>query len=463
MKIMKFGGSSVADGKLIKSVAEVAIEAQKTEKAGIVLSAMRGNTDLLIQAARRAEQGDPRYKDNLQDLSRKKAEAAEFLFQDKAVKEKVFSGISDFFEDLSGILHGIDLVRECSGRSMDLVMSFGERMNCFLMDCYLNSIGQESYLVDTRGIIITDGNHGSARVNFEESYKNLKERIGPCPGIPVITGFIASTKDGITTTLGRNGSDYTAAITGAALNCSSIEIWTDVDGILSADPKLVKNAFVVPEISFQEAMELSYFGAKVIHPYTMIPAVEKDIPVIIKNTLNPSAPGTRISRTIQPHNRVITGIASIPEAAIVNIQGGGMMGVPGTASKVFSALAGGGINIIMISQASSEHSICLVLREKEAEKAAELLRGALGQELSGKMIQEVQVITGLEIIAVIGENMRGRPGLAGKVFSSLGEIGINVLAIAQGSSELNISFVIRSSDTKRAVTGIHTAFLNHKE
>jgi aspartokinase/homoserine dehydrogenase 1 len=459
MKVMKFGGTSVADARTIATVADIIIKASRTDKVLVVLSAMRGNTDLLIQAAKFAEAGDDKYKGLVQDLYRRNETAINDLFKNAEKRSMMLDYVSTSCAELASFLHGLELIRECSTRSLDLVVSFGERMNCLLMARYLLSMDIEAEVVDTRGLILTDDTFGNARVAFSETYTALRERIVAIKGIPVITGFIGATAEGITTTLGRNGSDYSASIVGAALDCSVIEIWTDVDGVLSADPRLVPKAFVIPEISFQEAMELSYFGAKVIHPYTMIPAVDRNIPVLIKNTFKPEAPGTIIRKVIQPHDRAITGIASIGGVAIVNVVGGGMIGVPGIASKVFTAMAKSGINIIMISQASSEHSICLVLKEAEAAKARTVLRVELAQEIAGKMIQDVDVIANLEIIAVIGENMRGRRGLAGKVFSALGDGDVNVLAIAQGSSELNISFVIQANDTRKAINLIHASFI----
>jgi aspartokinase/homoserine dehydrogenase 1 len=279
----------------------------------------------------------------------------------------------------------------------------------------------------------------------------------------VVTGFIASTTNGVTTTLGRNGSDYTASILGAALGAKSIEIWTDVDGVLSADPRCVDSAFVINELSIEEAMELSFFGAEVIHPYTMIPAVEDRIPIWIKNTMNPRVPGTIIAKNVKRHEHPITGIASIENCSLINVEGGGMLGVPGVASRVFRALAGEEINIIMISQASSEHSICIVCRNPEADRAAKALEAELAWELEERTINQIEVLRDLEIIAIIGENMRGTPGISGRLFSSLGDAKVNVLAIAQGSSERNISFVIHGQDKKRALNAIHSAFLEQEQ
>jgi aspartokinase/homoserine dehydrogenase 1 len=345
---------------------------------------------------------------------------------------------------------------------MDLVMSFGERLSCTMIAAYLTSVGTAAEYVDARDCIVTDQRHGAAVVNFEETETRTAERISKVKGVPIITGFIASTPDGVTTTLGRNGSDYTASIIGAAIGAESVEIWTDVDGVLSADPRYVEHAFVVDQLSVEEAMELSFFGAEVIHPSTMIPAVEKDIPIWIKNTMNPSAKGSLIAKQVQRHTRPITGIASVESCSLINVEGGGMLGVRGVASRVFNALAQADVNIIMISQASSEHSICIVCRTGEADKAAKALEAELAWELEEKKVHQIEVIKDLEIIAIIGENMRGTPGISGRLFSALGEAGLNVLAIAQGSSERNISFVVHGNDRKKALNVVHDAFFDEK-
>jgi aspartokinase/homoserine dehydrogenase 1 len=278
MKVMKFGGSSVADAQRIAVVAEIALKERKKTPIVLVLSAMKGNTDALIACARQAEQGDSAYKKRIEALLSKHAEAAQSLLADPDELKAARAEIDEMFRELESILHGIELVRECSARSLDLVMSFGDRLNCKLMTRYLNASGHTAEYIDTREVIVTDDAYGAAAVDYPLTYERLGKRIAACGGIPVVTGFIAATPEGITTTLGRNGSDFTASIVGAAINAELIEIWTDVDGVLSADPRLVPDAFVIPEVSVEEAMELSYFGAKVIHPYTMIPAVEKEDP-----------------------------------------------------------------------------------------------------------------------------------------------------------------------------------------
>ena len=456
MIIMKFGGSSVADAEKIRTVVEIIRERTKTSLPGVVFSAMKGITDLLINGASQAESGSENYKRTLDDISSKTRAVVDDLFDPN---HQVHGEIDAMLAEIRDILHGVELVRECSSRSLDLIVSFGERMNNKIIAEYLTESGTPAEYVDAREMILTDSNYGNASVFLPETYKRIRSRIAGVSGIPIITGFIASNAQGITTTIGRNGSDYTASIIGAALDSERVEIWTDVDGVLSADPRYVPNAFVLPEVSVEDAMELSFFGAEVIHPYTMLPAVDKEIDIYIKNTLSPKVPGTRITRHPKPNPNTITGIASIEGVALMNIEGGGMLGMPGVASKVFRLLSEAKVNIIMISQASSEHSICIVCRESEIAKAEKALRSGLEDELATKKIQRIDIRSDLEIVAIVGENMKGQPGISGRLFNSLGEGKINVLAIAQGSSERNISFVISRSDRETALRAVHKAFL----
>jgi aspartokinase/homoserine dehydrogenase 1 len=459
MKIIKFGGSSVADGAMIKKVAHIIIDETKKGKVAVVLSAMKGVTDLLITCALCAEKGDQDYITHFEQIGQKHFDAIDILFRLEE-KEQIARIIGEALGEIEQIVHGIVLVKECSKRSMDFIMSFGEKLSCRIMAAYLTSISHKAEYIDASdNFIITDNRHGNAGVEFEKSYARIFKRVNEAGGIPVITGFIGSTGNGITTTLGRNGSDYTASIIGAGVQADCVEIWTDVDGVLSADPKFVKNAFVVPELSYQEAMELSYFGAKVIHPYTMIPAVEKKIELVIKNTLNPVAPGTLISDKVKRHTTIITGIATIDNVGLINVEGGGMIGIPGMAAHILGAVAKAELNVIMISQASSEHSICLVFREDEAKQARTILLETLKHELAIKRIQNIDLQTEMVVVAVIGENMRGTPGISGKLFNALGAENINVFAIAQGSSERNISFIVGKKDKEKAVIALHKAFL----
>ena len=461
MVVQKFGGSSVEDAPKIREVAKIALEHRVGGKIAIVLSAMKGCTDLLLQAARDAEAGRQTYHDALAVLEKRHLEAAMELTKGQAYAD-LRGSLEVQLKDLRAILHGVELVKECSKRSLDLIAGFGERLNCQLMAGYLTGAGHEAHFIDaSKNFIITNDHHGAADVDFEATYRAVEAKIKPLSGVLVITGFVASTADGRPTTLGRNGSDYTASLVGAAIRADAVEIWKDVDGVLTADPRYVKDTIVLDEISMEEAMEMSYFGAKVIHPSTMLPLLERGINLRIKNTLNPSVKGTLIKQNPKPHPYPITGIASITGAALINIEGSGMIGIPGFASRVFAALARAQVNVIMISQASSEHSICIVCREAEAQAALTALRQELKAEHEAKKLKDCELVSNLEVIAVIGDNMRGRPGITGKLFSSLGDKNINVLAIAQGSSERNISFVIESKDREVALNTIHCAFLGH--
>ncbi len=461
MKVLKFGGSSLNDENCISKVKDIIISYSKKEKIAVVLSAMKGITDSLIYCARESEKGNKEYKNELNNVIKRHLDVIRLLFKEED-HDNIIEQFNNIFSDLKDILHGVQLIHECTLRSMDLIMSFGERLSCKLVNLLLKSIGLNSEFVDAREIIVTDNNYSSAQVFYKETYDKIKNRISGKRDIYIITGFIASTKDDVTTTLGRNGSDYTASIIGVGINAECVEIWTDVDGAMSADPRSVKNAFVIDGLSYQEAMELSYFGAEVIHPYTMIPAVELNIPIIIKNTFNPEAKGTIISKESSNHNTAITGIASIDNIALVNAEGGGMIGIPGISSRILGALAHSKVNVIMISQASSEHSICIIFKQNQCDTAIKGLNKELEKELKSKRISEFEILKDLTVIAIIGENMRGTPGISGRLFSCLGKNSINVLAIAQGSSEMNLSFVISNKDKDAALNVIHNAFLEEK-
>ncbi|NCN05791.1 MAG: aspartate kinase [Spirochaetales bacterium] len=472
MKILKFGGTSVKDAGHIRSMVDILARLRTQESGGfhVVCSAMKGITDQLITIARTAEAGDQSYKAQIEAIGKRQQEAVADLFAPEGLDDRdnqrltseVLAALARKMNELRDICHGVFLVRECSLRSLDLVMSFGERLNNYLVARYLDSLGIPSVYVDARALVITDDSHGRGVVQFERTNTRIRDYFSNqvLEGmIAVITGFIGSTEKGITTTLGRNGSDYTASIFGAALGCSDIEIWTDVDGVLEADPRVVPGAQVIDDLSIEEAMEMSYFGAEVLHPSTMLPAVETNIPIWIKNTMNPIVRGTRISRNPSTTRQSrVTGIASIPKVTMINLVGGGLIGSKGIAGKIFGALGRSDANIIMISQASSEHSICVVIREEELTGAKKALQSELAHELRVKQIQNIEITPNLEVVSIIGGGMRGTPGVSGKLFSSLGQAGVNVVAIAQGSSEMNISLVIHSKDHSNALQAIHRGF-----
>lgn len=458
MKVMKFGGSSVADAARISRVIDIIAREHEQDRVCAVFSAMKGVTDQLLDASREAAAGYAGFSERILAVRDTYARAAGELCPGDAA---LLSQVESLCDELGELLHGVQLVRECTARTQDLIVGFGERLNCIIIAAAMADRGLPARYVDAREIIRTDDTHGSAAVDFSASYTLISDALAG-DDLPVVTGFIAATESGVTTTLGRNGSDYTASIVGAGADATVIEIWTDVDGVYSADPRFVADAFVLPEISYQEAMELSYFGAKVIHPYTMVPAVEQNIPLRIKNTLNPEAVGTLIAGHTSSRSESITGIASVENVALINVEGGGMVGLPGVAGRIFTALAHAKINIIMISQASSEHSICFVIPDHDADRAARALEVELARELQQKKVQRVASERDLEIVAVIGENMKGKPGISGRLFEALGTASINVLAIAQGSSEMNISFVVHGSARESAINAVHAAFFGAK-
>lgn len=455
---MKFGGSSLASREKIENITRLSARNSYDNKLYVVLSAFKGITDKLVECTRKATIRCDTYHAVVNDINTQHIEIVKNLFPPKA-QTKVITSLQLMINDLEEILHGVELIKECSPRILDLIMSFGERMSCSLVSHYMQTVNLDAIYIDARDLIVTDDTYGQAMVDFAASYKRIKKRLMTSDGIPIITGFISATSDGVTTTLGRNGSDYTASLIAAGVDADRIEIWTDVGGVMSTDPAFVAAAFVIPELSYQEAMELSYFGARVLHPYTMIPAVEKKIPILIKNSLNPQSKGTLITEKIAQPRTTITGIASIDDVALVNVEGGGMIGIPGIAARIFGALAKESINIMLISQASSEHSICLVFRKPAAERAMAALQKELKLEIETKRIQNFDLLQDLVVIAIIGENMRGAPGITGKLFGALGQSRINILAIAQGSSERNISFVIAKKDQREALNTIHRAFL----
>ncbi|MCX6132506.1 MAG: bifunctional aspartate kinase/homoserine dehydrogenase I [Ignavibacteriales bacterium] len=461
MKVLKFGGSSVADAKRIRSVAHIVLAAAKRDRVVVVVSAFQGVTNQLLQCARAAEKGDASYQQLYNQIAHKHREAIDALLE-RGKRKGTLDAVDGLLDELRNVLLGISLLRDCPPRALDLTASFGERLSATIISAYLQQLCRAVF-VDARQFTVTDDQFTHAMVLFDQTNKKIRtyfnqlmKKSGPAP-IPVVTGFIGSTEDGRTTTIGRNGSDYTAAIVGAALNAAVIEIWTDVDGILSADPRAVPSAFVLSQMSYEEAMELSYFGAKVLHPATIAPAVAKKIPIDIKNTLNPGAPGTRISEKAGDWEGAAKGIASVDNIALLTLRGLSMVGVPGTAERLFRALASHRVNVILISQASSEHTICFAVSTSDLAAARRALASEFHYELQSKLTS-LDEKTNQTIVAIVGEGMRGTPGVSGKVFQALGNNGINVSAIAQGASERNISFVIQSDQMNRALNVIHEAF-----
>lgn len=434
------------------------IESDPATRKAVVLSACRGVTDALLTLVTLAEQGSATVEDRLQELRLRHAGIATELLRDD-LRDEFVTGLDADLRDIAGILQTVRLVRSASTTMRDLISGFGELWSTRLFERLLRTraSGHVQWL-DARKALLVEWGPMGAGVRWEQSRAQLAELVAPdFTGTLVITGFIATDTHGLQTTLGRNGSDYSASIFGSLLDAGEIVIWTDVDGVLSADPRLVPEARVIDTLSYNEAMELAYFGAKVIHPATMAPAVHKRIPIWIKNTFAADKAGTLIHERSEP-DPLVKGITTIDRIALVNLEGAGMIGVPGTAHRLFGALREEGISVILISQGSSEHSICFAVPEGEAARAERVVRRAFDPELREGQIQSLEVNGGCSILAVVGDGMAGAHGVAAKVFQALGSAGVSVRAIAQGASERNISVVIDGKGSARALRAVHSSF-----
>ena len=466
-KVLKFGGSSVANPERIREVTSIILDTTNKEQAAVVVSAFQGVTNQLLECAQLAETGNREFQSLYRKIAKRHLDALSHLHDGESPKH-VTEHVQALLNELRDALQGIYLLRHSSPRALDVTASFGERLSAMIIASYLHRRHPASF-VDAREFIKTDDQFTRAVVQFEKTNKAIstyfrKHKTGSKKqSIPVVTGFIGSTDNGLTTTIGRNGSDYTAAILGAALNVSVIEIWTDVDGILSADPRLVPAAFVIQHMSYEEAMELSYFGAKVLHSSTIAPAVANRIPIVIKNTLNPSAPGTRISHHVDKWEGVAKGITSVDDCTLLTLRGMSMVGVPGVAQRLFRALASHGVSVILISQASSEHTICFAISSADVTIAKKAVHQEFNFELQSKLTS-LDEKPNQSIVAIVGDGMKGTPGVSGKVFQALGRNHVNISAIAQGASERNISFVIDESQKILGLNVIHEAFFEpHKK
>src|SRR6201996_350965 len=458
MKILKFGGTSVGSVQSIQTLLNIVKgEVNDKQKPVIVLSAMSGVTNLLIAMAEGAANGHD-FSAQLVELEKRHFDVVKALLSIQN-QNPALTRLKIYFNQLEDLLQGVLTLRELTAKTRDLVLSFGERCATLMISKIAAQHIPESVCVDAAGLIKTDSAFGNAKVNSEltelliRSYQ--QEHIDK---VLFVTGFIASNEEGQITTLGRGGSDYTAAIFGAALNAQEIQIWTDVNGMMTADPRMVKKAFSLPELTYTEAMELSYFGAKVIYPPTMIPAFLKKIPIVIKNTFDVGFEGTIIQHNCKASSLPIKGISSINDISIINVQGSGMVGKSGFSGRLFSLLAREQINIILITQSSSEHSITFAVDPDHAAKAQRVIEQEFELELIARKLEDVVIEQNLAIIAVVGENMKQTPGVSGKLFHALGRNGVNVRAIAQGSSEYNISVIISGHDLAKALNAVHDAF-----
>lgn len=458
MQVLKFGGSSVANAENINKVVAIVQESSKKDKTVLVVSALGGVTDLLLSAARLASLGDESYHEQLSVIEKRHLTAVTELIP-VARQASVLSTVKKQCNEIDDICNGIFLLRELSAASKDRVVSFGELMSSKIISAKLNAEGIENTWKDSRELIQTDLNYGNAKVDFEKSNRQIVDYFaGVKENVVVLPGFISSSPNQTTTTLGRGGSDYTAAIAAAALDAKILEIWTDVSGIMTADPNNVTNAKIISHISYQEAMELSHFGAKVIYPPTIQPVLKRNIPVKVKNTFAPNDEGTLIDNTATHNGSIVRGITSIGNIALLGLEGSGMVGIPGFSKRLFEALANARINVIMITQGSSEHSICVAVEASNADRAKESIDKAFEPEITAGQVDPLIVESSLAIVAVVGDNMKNHPGISGKMFGALGRNGVNVRAIAQGSSERNISAVIYKADVKKAINVLHEEF-----
>ena len=452
MIVMKFGGTSLAGRKEVQQVAKIVSRQQ--DPTVVVVSAMGRTTDVLLEVAALAERGET-------DEMRLRLDALENAHREAVDDRKVKKQIETLFVELRSVLEGVRLLREQTPRSRALVCSFGERLAAPVVASHIGAASRRTEPVDARTFIITDGSHESAHVDFEGTRVATRARLFPlmAQGVtPVITGFLGSTRAGITTTLGRGGSDDTAALLGNLLSAEEIWIWTDVDGILTADPRLVKEARTLEQVSYREAAEMSYFGAKVLHPKTISPAVSARIPIRIKNTFRPKAPGTVIAETSPRLPQGVKTVSSIHDLALVTIEGRGMAGVPGVARRVFEATERAEVNVIMISQGSSEQNITFVVPAADTERLVSELEEVFALELKAGAVDRIVTHRDVAVVSIVGRGMAGTPGVSARLFGAMGGVQVNVLAIAQGSSELSISVAVKEDQARRAVRAVHSAF-----
>ncbi|HET6559108.1 MAG TPA: bifunctional aspartate kinase/homoserine dehydrogenase I [Prolixibacteraceae bacterium] len=451
MKVLKFGGTSVESAENIKKVKDILLK--EKDDIIVVVSALGGITDKILSAAKMAAIGTGFFQNELTEINTRHYEAIEKLFEGKKqteIKEKV----QQLLEELERIVHGVSLIGELTPKTLDKIGGFGERLSSLIISEYI-----PCKWFDSSKLIKTNSDFGKAIVNFSVTNQLIKEAFADFSGIAIVPGFIASNDLGEYTTLGRGGSDYTGAIMAAALDVSSLEIWTDVNGFMTADPRVINKAYTIKMLSYSEAMELSYFGAKVIYPPTILPVYKKGIPVRIKNTMEPEAEGTLITESkLNGKDLPIKGISSISNITLITVQGLGMVGVTGISARLFGALARQNINVILISQASSENSISFAIDSSSAIKAEAAIRLEFEREIELDQINKITIEDSLAIVAIVGENMKHATGVAGKLFHTIGKNGINIIAIAQGASELNISWVVKVSELRKTLNVVHESF-----
>ncbi|HET8923956.1 MAG TPA: aspartate kinase [Candidatus Acidoferrum sp.] len=462
LQVMKFGGTSVGDASCIARTAQIVARAAKENPCVVVVSAMSRVTNRLIEAAKNAQAGNAAEAVGIVEALRKQHETAlTDLIPPEQDRAPTRQRMAEVLGEGRRLCEGTALLRELTPRTLDAISSLGERLSAPLVAAAVKQLGIPSEAVEATELIVTDGFHGGAEPQMELTREKSQIRLRPLLEkriVPIVTGFIGATSEGQLTTLGRGGSDYSATILGAALDADEVIIWTDVDGVLTADPRLVPEARTIPAISYREAAELAYFGAKVLHPKTLNPVVQAAIPVWIRNSFSPERPGTKIT----PEGRSIGGgvkaLTAIRDVTLISVGGPGIVGLPDVVGRTFSTTAEVRANVLLISQSSSQNDICFIVSTADAQRTVEALRKEFVQDLAHHKVEHINVDSNIAIVAVVGENMRGTPGIAGKTFNALGRENVNLIAIAQGSSESNISFVIEEKAVKTALLTTHREF-----
>ncbi|PYU24467.1 MAG: aspartate kinase [Acidobacteria bacterium] len=464
--VMKFGGTSVGDAACIARAAAIVQSTASDGSVVVVVSAMSGVTNRLIDAARHAEAGDAEFATKLvAELRHQHSKALGTLVRDARRAAEVDKSLSHVLAELERLLQGTALLRELTPRALDAISGMGERLSTPLLAAALNELGVSSVPVSATDVIVTDPHHGRAEPLMEPTRERAAKCLHPLLKkgvVPVVTGFIGATLERVPTTLGRGGSDYSATILGAALGAQETVIWTDVDGVKTADPKLVPEARTIDEISYNEAAELAYFGAKVLHPNTLRPVTAAGVPVWIRNSFAPEKPGTKITARGSSNGGGVKALTAIRGVTLITVGGPGIVGLPDVLARSFAATASLRTNVLFVSQSSSQNDICFVISSSDEKRTVEALRHAFAPEIAEQTVEHVSSNSRIAIVAVVGENMHGIPGIAGRTFSALGREGINIIAIAQGSSEYNISLVVEADAMQRAMLTLHREFRLHE-
>ncbi|GAB4525051.1 MAG: aspartate kinase [Anaerolineae bacterium] len=464
---MKFGGTSVGSPAAIRNLTQIVQEAHATgNRLVVVVSAMSGVTDMLINSIHMAASSDRwGYLSISQKLRDKHEDALNQLLPPGEARERVVLKINKLIDEYQELCNAINILGEVTPRMMDAVVSFGERMSCRMVAAVLRQHGLPAEAYDASEFLLTDDHYQNAQPLWEETERRIQARLLPILDegrIPIITGFIGATQQGVFTTLGRGGSDFSAAIFAAYVDSDEFIIWTDVDGVMTTDPRVDKRARVLPQISYVEVGELAYYGAKVLHPKTVQPIISRKIPIRVRNTFNPQHPGTLITDEMLPSASIIKAVTSVRNVSLLTVSGKGMIGVPGIAGRTFLATANAGANILMISQSSSEQSFCFTVMDNKAGDVKAAVESELQSEIARQNVDGVDIKSDVVIVTVVGAGMRGTPGVAGRVFTTMGNGGVNILAIAQGSSECSISFIVGEADLEQATLLLHNLALGEE-